>query len=112
MTKFGKQKSIISCKTTYFGVLILLSIIISCGSPGYENDDHEEYVNSIRETASRILDNGDSLKARTFFDSAYQTIEKPGIGDIINRFSFGYVFTGANLQQEMGYAHDMHHLEI
>ena len=72
---------------TIFCVLSLL-YFISCEYKSAKNPDHIPYVDSIREKANRMVDNGDYKQAMTFFDSAYQVIPNPGIGDEIRKYSF------------------------
>ncbi|MEO6684900.1 MAG: HAMP domain-containing sensor histidine kinase [Dyadobacter sp.] len=50
--------------------------------------DHTGYVDMIREHAKRMMDNGEKEKALAFFDSAYQVIDDPGIGDEVRKYSF------------------------
>ncbi|GLU55832.1 tetratricopeptide repeat-containing sensor histidine kinase [Dyadobacter frigoris] len=50
--------------------------------------DHTAYVDMIREQAKRMMDKGEKEKALAFFDSAYQVIDDPGIGDEIRKYSF------------------------
>jgi len=71
-------------------ILCVLSLLyfISCEYKSEKNPDHIPYVDSIREKANRMVDNGDYKQAMTFFDSAYQVIPNPGIGDEIRKYSF------------------------
>lgn len=84
------------------GVFIIITLlgfsflIVSCTTS--ENKDHIEYVDKIREIASRKIDAGEAKQALAFFDSAYQTIPHPGIGDEIRKF----IFKGHNYYPKIG----------
>jgi len=69
-------------------VAIILFLFQSCDEKSGENSDHIAYVDDIRERSSRMLDVGETDKALAFFDSAYQTIQYPGTGDEIRKYSF------------------------
>lgn len=62
--------------------------LVSCLGRITQNADHTNYVDSIREKANRMMDDGEFNKALAFFDSAYHQIKYPGIGDEIRKFNF------------------------
>ncbi|MCF0058382.1 HAMP domain-containing sensor histidine kinase [Dyadobacter sp. CY356] len=73
--------------------IIVMAILALCCLNACENSDliktdHTAYVDSIREQAKRIMDKGENKKALAFFDSAYQVISNPGIGDEVRKLSF------------------------
>lgn len=66
-----------------------LFFLVCCGGQVVENNtDHTAYVDSIKEKANRMLDIGETHEALAFFDSAYGTIQNPGTGDEIRKYSF------------------------
>ncbi|GAB2785254.1 hypothetical protein GCM10027275_32130 [Rhabdobacter roseus] len=61
--------------------------MVSCDSGFQRNPDHIAYVDSIQELALRNFDkNPDAAKA--FFDSAYNLIDRPGVGAQIRKYAF------------------------
>lgn len=68
--------------------LLVLTHLISCQSQIEKNQDHVSYVDSIRTKANYMVEKGNIAKAKIFFDSAYQLIPNPGIGDEVRRHNF------------------------
>ncbi|MBE9465090.1 ATP-binding protein [Dyadobacter subterraneus] len=79
---------------------VLLFCFFSCENSDLQKADHTAYVDNIREQAKRMMDRVEKEKALAFFDSAYNVIRDPGIGDEIQKFSFKgreyYQKTGEN----------------
>ncbi|WP_159474550.1 HAMP domain-containing sensor histidine kinase [Dyadobacter sp. 3J3] len=69
-------------------VIVALFSLNSCENSDSEKTDHTAYVDMIREQAKRMMDKGETEEALAFFDSAYQVIDDPGIGDEIRKHSF------------------------
>ncbi len=71
-------------------ILLILALfsLSSCDNSDLKKADHTAYVDMIREQAKRMMDKGEKEKALAFFDSAYQVINDPGIGDEVRKFSF------------------------
>lgn len=69
-------------------VIVALISLNSCENSDLQKADHTAYVDMIREQAKRMMDKGEKEKALAFFDSAYQVIDYPGIGDEVRKFSF------------------------
>lgn len=82
-----------------FGFLIFVGILaaFSCET-SLKKSDHIEIVDRIREQARRKMDVGEKQTALAFFDSAYQRIAEPGVGDEIRKFSF----KGQNYYNQIG----------
>ena len=88
MPKFDNQSFVGYLGFSFVRILILSLLIFSCQTGSPKTGDHTEYANQIREKANRILDVGDTKRALAFYDSAYQEITFPGIGDEISRYNF------------------------
>lgn len=69
-------------------LILALFSLSSCDNSDLKKADHTAYVDMIREQAKRMMDKGEKEKALAFFDSAYQVINDPGIGDEVRKFSF------------------------
>ncbi|WP_025765057.1 tetratricopeptide repeat-containing sensor histidine kinase [Dyadobacter tibetensis] len=50
--------------------------------------DNPELMRQIREHATAMLDKGEMEGARAYYDSAFASIDSPGVGDYLARFSF------------------------
>lgn len=81
-------------------VAIMMTGLNACENSDLKKPDHKAYVEMIREKAKRMMDKVEKEKALAFFDSAYNVIHDPGIGDEIQKFSFKgreyYQKTGEN----------------
>lgn len=69
-------------------VFMGMFFLYSCENSDLKKVDHTAYVDMIREKAKRMMDHGEKEKALAFFDSAYQVIDDPGIGDEVRKYSF------------------------
>lgn len=69
-------------------LVVALFSLNSCDNSDLKKADHTAYVDMIREQAKRMMDKDEKGKALAFFDSAYQVIIDPGIGDEVRKFSF------------------------
>ena len=69
-------------------IILTCLFLFSCDNTNIRKPDHTAYVDMIREQANHMLDEKKGEKALAFFDSAYQAIDDPGIGDEVRKFSF------------------------
>ncbi|TDE11086.1 tetratricopeptide repeat-containing sensor histidine kinase [Dyadobacter psychrotolerans] len=101
MPKFNNQSFIGYLKFSCVWICVLTLSVCSCQTGSPKSGDHTEYAIQIREKANRILDVGDTKRALAFYDSAYQEIMFPGIGDEISRYNF----LGDNYYRKTGDLH-------
>ena len=82
--------------------ILALCCLNACENSDLIKTDHTAYVDKIREQAKRMMDKGENERALAFFDSAYQVIDNPGVGDEVRKLSFKgldyYQKTGDNIK--------------
>jgi tetratricopeptide (TPR) repeat protein len=74
-------------KTYILLILIVLWVATSCEKFPNHTSDHIAWADSTAERATNLMDGAQAASSLTYLDSAYESLPKPGIGDLWKKYN-------------------------